>query len=159
MLLTFKNFLSSVYFEVYKLKSLNCGSVRVLRNTTNNAWVECPFASRWNSAADVRLSDLSCQPFSSVISCKSCRTCNEKLERVWMSFTTELSGLDIPGMSLCRLLNCTVTCGSNSRHMHFQRHTADDASKLEGELTVMPVCVCNDTQTIVSQLSLIPFYI
>lgn len=112
----------------------------------------------------------SCLPsFGKVMSCKSCRRSNEKLQRVWMSFTKELSRFNIPVMFLCWLLNSIVTCGSNSRHMYFQRHRADDPSKLEGELTVMPVCssaflcvcvcVCNDILTIFSQLSVIPLCI
>lgn len=41
------------------------------------------------------------------------------------------------------LVKYIVTCGSNSRHMNFQRHSADDPAKLEGEVTVTPVsCVC-----------------
>lgn len=52
-------------------------------------------------------------------------------------------------MSLYLLVNNIVTSGSNSRHMNFQRHKADDPAKSECEFIVTPVwcvsvclCVC-----------------
>lgn len=42
------------------------------------------------------------------------------------------------------VISYIVTCGSNSRHIIFQRHKADDPAKLESEVAVTAayVCVC-----------------
>lgn len=63
---------------------------------------------------------------------------NETLQTVCMFVTKNFSSINVSVR-----VNNIVTCGSNSRHMNFQRHKADDPATLECEVTVTPVwCVC-----------------
>lgn len=154
---------SSVYFEVRKLKSPNCICVSQLRNTTNNAWAERPLASWWNSVAKVRLSKLSYQPFSSVMSCKSCRMCNEK---TWKSLNVIYTGVRRPWYSR-NVSVPTVRLRCDVR-LQFKAHALPETHswwcfQIRGWTDCRAwvrecVRLCNDTSNIVSQLSLIwPF--